>query len=53
MGLIDQYCMVVKKKELNNWTPLGWLPWDKIGFPKEELKADLLYGKIARNEVLI
>lgn len=53
MGSIEQYSMVVKKKELNYWKNLGWLTHTEIGLPEGDEEAWLLYGNIKKNEILI
>ncbi|MDO5105261.1 hypothetical protein [Capnocytophaga sp.] len=53
MGIIEQYAMVVKKKELKHWESLGWRTFMEIGLPEGDDEAYLLYGKIRRGETLV
>lgn len=53
MGSIEQYSMVIKKKDLEHWRNLGWLPYSEIGLPEGDEQAYLLYGEIEDDETLI
>ncbi len=53
IGDIEQYSMVIKKKDLDYWKSLGWLTYTEIGLPKGDEEAFLLYGKINKSETLI
>jgi hypothetical protein len=53
MATIEQYSMVVKKKELDHWKGLGWLTFTEIGLPEGDEQAFLLYGRIKKSETLI
>jgi uncharacterized protein YuzE len=53
IGDIEQYSMVVKKKDLPKWKKTGWLEYTEIGLPEGDEEADMLYGEIKKNEQLI
>ncbi|KAB1153972.1 hypothetical protein F7018_15930 [Tenacibaculum aiptasiae] len=53
IGDIEQYSMVVKKKDLPKWKKLGWLEYTEIGLPEGDEEAYMLYGEIKKDEQLI
>lgn len=54
MGFIEQYSMIIKKKELPHWKKSGWLEYKEIGLPRGNEKASLMYGELKeRTETLI
>lgn len=53
LGAIEQYTMVVLKKDLPKWRESGWLPFDEIGLPKGDEEAWMLYGDVQHDEILI
>lgn len=53
IGDIEQYSMVVKKKDLPKWEKLGWLAFNRIVLPEGDEEAFMLYGDIEKDELLI
>jgi len=53
IGDIEQYSMVVKKKDLPKWKKLAWLEYTEIGLPEGDEDAYMLYGEIKNDEQLI
>lgn len=44
IGAIEQYSMIVKKRDLENWKKSGWFTYTEIGLPKGDEEAFMLYG---------
>lgn len=53
IGDIEQYAMVVKKKDIIQWKRMGWLEHTEIGLPEGDEEAFMLYGEIRKGEQLI
>lgn len=50
---VEQYSMVIKKKDLKHWQSLGWAEFTEIGLPEGDEQAWMLYGKMKKSETLI
>lgn len=53
IGTVEQYAMVIKKAQLDYWKNLGWLTFTEVGLPEGDEEADMLYGEIRKNEILV
>ena len=53
IGNINEYAMVIKKKDLDYWKRLGWLTFTEVRLPEGDEQAYLLYGEIDTDEILI
>ncbi|NLR95085.1 hypothetical protein [Flammeovirga agarivorans] len=53
IGEVEQYSMVVKKKDIAKWKFEGWLEFTEVGLPKGDEDAFMLYGEIEKDEMLI
>ncbi len=53
IGSIQEYPMVIKKKDLDYWKKLGWLTYTEVRLPEGDEEAFMLYGKIKKSEILI
>ncbi|KAF2507055.1 hypothetical protein EYY60_21340 [Flavobacterium zhairuonense] len=54
MGNIEQYSMIIKKKDLNYWKRLNWKEYSEINQEKIDKNSELLFGLLKnRMETLI
>lgn len=53
IGVIEQYSMIIKKKDMPHWRNLGWLEFSEIWLPEWDEEADMLYGEMKKSETLV
>jgi hypothetical protein len=50
LGDVEQYSMIVNRKDLSKWKDLKWKEYNEVNLPKGEEESYMLYGEFEKTK---